>query len=553
MGQAASKTERRCLMIRSNHDRLRDLATRFVANLVVVFLLFGPYLANLLSHGTRYLSMWRTSDTILVLFCMLSLAFACVAVDGLVRRLGPPWLIRLVGHLFVLAFGAGLLTNLWFHNQRVHGYHISQYGMEMRTLWLALVAVVAFSLARPQSRLVARCRQVCLVLSPAVVILVFQMFVGRTYLPAMDPLPSPAAEADAPAAGRTPPVYVFLFDAWSYDRTYDESGKLRSIFPNLARLSERAVVLHDAHSPGADTNASIPRILYSTPLAARWNSGRCAFERDGELVPSTQFESIFARARAGGAQTFMVGYCMPFRELLGDQVDTYRCYPWLPQYRHPCPMAETLVHAFRATQYWTDPWSPLLQRKLVRRVDDSRALRLFADLNADVLSILTEQSSHALAVFHHPVPHNPYLLNPDGSYRGPVDPEAWSYDYEDGYERNLGALDQQIGEFMNGLQAAGRFDEALLILTSDHAWSQDPAGAEDRPMCDRTHVPLIIKLPGQKTGTAGSALIETWRLGELIAEVTSGTEVTPERAEQLLAATKLPTDRSASADHHVRR
>ena len=514
--------------------KAKDLATRLVLALVVVFLLFGPYYANLLVARNRYYSMWEQRDTLLLLSCMVVLALGCVAVGELVRWVNRPWLTRLFNHMFVLTLGAALLANLWFHMIGREGYRIGQFGMETRTLWLALVGLTAYSFGKRDFKLVQRCRQGCLLVSAIVPILVFQMFWGQTYSLGLDPFPQSArasvVRVDESGEAATP-VYLFLMDAWSYDRTY-QGGKLRPIFPQLAELSQQSIVFHDAHSPGPETEVSVSRLLYETDQPVTWEKNRCGFDRDGGFVPSTNLKSIFARARERGCRTFMLGFAVSYRLLLGDQVDVFRSYAWLSKHRGEHVLAEMGLHAFKAMAYWTDPWSRFLDRKYRLRVDDAQALWAFRDMRRDALNILTQQPGNTFAVLHYPFPHNPYLLNADGSYRGP-DEQAWEWSNEPGYERNLAYTDRVIGEFVAALDGAGRFDDALLIFTSDHAWAQDPEWTAGRRTEPRTHVPLIIKLPHQRRPVTVSSRFENLTLGSFIEHVLQS-ESPDDQAEQLV-------------------
>ncbi len=515
---------------------LKSWASRLVSAVVVVFLLFSPYCANVLVPRTRYFSMWQQRDTLLLLGSMVSLALVCVAASGLVRLLKRPLLTRIFNHLFVVAMGAGLLANLWFHTHRAEGYHIGQRGMEIKTLWLLLAVLVGYSLARPELRLVQRCRALGYIVSPAVLVVVFQMLSGRTYPPGLDSLPEPVAASVVRAGqpgGDAHPVYLFVLDAWSYDRTYEDDGSLRPIFPNLAELSQQSIVFHDADSPGPNTEVSIPRLLFRTNLPVVWGEGRCSFKRDGRLVPSLRLTSIFSPLADKGYHTFALGFCVSYRELLGDQVEVYRSYPWLSRYRGQDALIEMGAQVFEAMRYWTDPWSSFLYRKLGRRMDDARALRAFSDMQGDVLNIITAQPRNTLGFFHYPCPHSPYLLNEDGSYRGPGGEGAWDWSNAEGYERNLANADRLIGRFVGAMKDAGRFDDALVIFTSDHAWPEDPewkAGWRTEP---RTHVPLIVKMPGQKHPLTVTSRFETRTIGSLI-ECALQAEVQDRNVRQLL-------------------
>ncbi|HPD30273.1 MAG TPA: sulfatase-like hydrolase/transferase [Phycisphaerae bacterium] len=490
------------------------MASRFVASLMAVFILFGPYLSNSLGDLTRYLHMWQRSDMVLVLSIVVVLAALATLADGLLRKLARPTLMRLYHHLFVLVVGAGILANVAFYGDKSQGWRIGRTGMEMQTLWLILVAVVAYSFAKPASRLVFWCGRACLIASPVVPIVAFQLLAAPTYPLAADPLVStsvvPASGGDAEVD--RPPVYLFVFDEWSYERTFTE-GAPKTAFPNLADLAARSVVFHDAHSPGEDTATSMPALLFQTNLRPVVKNGSVGFDRDGRVVPRSDLECLFSVVADQGYRRIMIGAFLPYQAWLGDQVDICRSYCYYP--RADGMLSWVTIHGFNAVSYLTDPWSVLAYAKLKTRMNDRQILTVHERTRNDAFSVIRDQPAAAFAVIHYMLPHEPFILDPDGTYRGPDD-SAWIRPNVEGYTRNLEGLDRLIGEFVQAMHGAGRFDDALVIVTSDHSWRFDPARKSGTIVTPVTHVPLLIKLPGQQTPVSISNRFETRRLGSLI-------------------------------------
>ncbi len=97
--------------------------------------------------------------------------------------------------------------------------------------------------------------------------------------------------------------------------------------------------------------------------------------------------------------------------------------------------------------------------------------------------------------FHIYEPHRPYQ---------PSEPFASRYGI--GYDAEVALADHVIGELLDTLRQQGRYDDALIILTSDHGEGLgDHGAAEHGPLLYREvlQIPLVIKLP------AGSAAGET--------------------------------------------
>jgi len=423
--------------------------------------------------------------------------------------------------------------------------------MEMQTLWLTLAAVVAYSFARPASRLASWCVRACLVVSPAVPIVAFQLLTGPTYPPAVDPL-VPASvmpvTATAAPAGRDRPVYLFVFDEWSYERTFVD-GSPSASFPSLAEFAATSAIFRDAHSPGEDTAWSMPGLLFQTNLRPAMKNGQVGFDRDGRLVPTCEFECLFSAVPDRGCRRIMVGAFLPYATWLGEQVDVCRSYCYYPHAEGP--LGQAAIHGFNAISYLTDPWSVLAGAKLKTRVNDRQILKVHERTREDVFSIIRDQPAATFAVIHYMLPHEPFILNPDGTYRRPDD-SAWVRPNVEGYTRNLACLDRLIGQFTQATREAGRFDDALVILTSDHSWRFDPARKAGEITSPVTHVPLLVKLPGQRESVSVSDRFETRELGCLI-RWALGPDAEPLRIDSFVkarqqAAARLLVDAESGAD-----
>lgn len=512
-----------------------SLIKQFLAVLVVVFLLFSPYISRLMVPETRRCQMWQPSDPYVLVGTIVIIALASVIIGQLVRMAKRPLLNRFVSHLFVIAFGAGLLANLWYNMDRPVGYRISQFGMEMRTIWLVLFVVVGYSIARPASKLVLRCQQVCFITFPVMLIVLGQLFCMPTHPSSRDPLPdAPESNHIMPVklSGMTDgnsPVYLFIFDAWSYSRSM-ENGEIKTDFRNLHELSQQSIIFQDAHSPADRTSRSIPRLLYQTDDPVMESDGRMGFRRNGEFVNSRDCKSIYSIVADRHYRTFLVGFTLPYPLWLGDNVDVCRTY--CRYARGNTLLTNIGAHAFEAAYYWTDPWSSFLYKKLKPRIADAPILKGYRDMKNDILNVISHQPSNTFAVFHYPLPHYPYIVDKEGDYLGP-DGALWYSDSVEGYQRNLACMDRQAGEFIAAMKKTGKFDNALIIMTGDHTWRYDPAHKENADENYLTHVPLIVKLPNQRRALSIDSRYETYKLGQLIAQVLNNTE--PEGVRQLVS------------------
>lgn len=501
------------------HDRgLALIAKRYLAAQTVVFLLFCPYLGSLLPYTTRRIYMWQTSDVAIIVAAMVLMAMPCLIADALVRRLGWGWLRRAFNHAFVIALGAGIFATLCAVTDRGHGYRIGRSGVEMQTAWLLLFGAVGYSLASGSPRLVSWARHLCLILSPAMPIFVVHLTGLQSYPPRMDPLQAesprvvPAALDGRPC--RNSPVYLFIFDEWSYPRTFEDSRPRRE-FAHLSELCGQSTIFHDAQSPGERTDYSVPGILMQTGLPAVWEDGKLGFDDGGRILPPAKFESIYDVAGDTNYRSFLVHFGVPFPMFVDQRVNVCRSY-------HYYPAGQTILGniglaMLKTMGTWTDPWTAFALDKTMgqRRAEYEQALRFQRGVYSDTMQIIREQPARTFAVIHYPLPHHPFILDPDGT---PRELSLTDFNKNDpsGYERNLRRLDRVVGELTQAMKEAGRFDDAMLILTSDHSWRYDPDRETTLQNEALTHVPLIIKFPGQTAGFAVNDRFETFRLGSLI-------------------------------------
>jgi hypothetical protein len=509
---------------------LRPFLSRLVAVVTVVFLLFGPHVATFFDEDTRYFAMWRRRDAVVTLGVIVLVAAVGLAIGGLVRRSRRPALVCLCQHLFALAFVSGLLANL-YHQLGRWGIHVRPSGILTISIWFVLAAVLAYSFAKRSVRLARICAQTSLIISPAVAIVMVSLLLRRPFDYRQDVL-MPAGEIRPVSAGdnqRSPiPVYIFVFDEWSSERTFSE-GRVRGEYGHMAAFAEQAVVFQDAHSPGVFTKGIMPRLLFQVDHQPMFEAGETGFMCDGVFRRSCEFKSLFSTFSGMGYRTVMVGTYLPYSAWLGDQVDVCRSYSMYPLAGNP--LERVARECWSAMSHWTDPWSQTISLRYGQRLRDLDMLRIYQGVEADIRAIVSGPPSRTFAVFHYMLPHEPFIVNPDGSYRG-TDLNTSRSDV-DGYLRNLRRLDVLVGDFTQLMRAAGSFDSALVVLTSDHSWRWDPARQRGELDMPRTHVPMLIKMPYQREAVSVLQRVEARELGVLL-QWALGPDGAPGRVEEFV-------------------
>jgi arylsulfatase A-like enzyme len=180
--------------------------------------------------------------------------------------------------------------------------------------------------------------------------------------------------------------------------------------------------------------------------------------------------------------------------------------------------------------------------RLLQPAASEHAIATTRSIHDLAVTIIRQVEQPSFAVFHYIVPHWPFIysrngLNPNASVDNPLHfgldrngqrahPEAEPYITR--YTDNLRYTDTLVGELVDVMKSAGRFDAATLVLTSDHSWRHDPALPDDPPMAEVTHVPLIIKKPHQDSGRVVDEPFSLVHLRQLIPDLELATHASGE-------------------------
>ena len=336
--------------------------------------------------------------------------------------------------------------------------------------------------------------------------------------------------ADAPPVatlGR-PPIVLIVFDALHAGHV-GHLGYERDTTPNLDAIAAEGVSFSSAFAPAPYTLASIPSLL----------TGR---RPDTHGVTSSG-------ARLGDEETTLAEICARsgYRTLAavgnfngGERTGASQGF-------------ETFREMFRDPEFSGSSSDAAPDAGLRLATAD-----MFVDFTSEELGRL--DSAQPLFLYLHILePHAPYVmpdeyrdlwLDPD--YDGPFATGATQpfidslsgkltvgeRDTEAGralYDGNLRWADHTLGLLRAQLEAAGLWDEALVIVTSDHGeafWQHGRWGHNDHLFDEQLHVPLVVKLP------AGRGL-----RGVVRDDLVSLLDVTPSICEWLdVAPGMLPLD-----------
>jgi hypothetical protein len=409
----------------------------------------------------------------------------------------------------------------------------------------ALVAVFVVQLARPLGRgiplfllavVVAGLAVALLARWPAARLWLRYAAVAPVAFLALFLLGSPASRligSEATAAevevGAPAPVVVLVFDELPLTSVIRSDGTLdEELFPNLVELAAGSHWFRNATTVSGSTWHAAPAIATgrlprseAAPIAA--DHPESLFTLLGEGYGLNVVESVSrlcpsdlcgVEALGGGGR----------RELLRDAARVMRARLSL---RGPSgdPVAGLVEAPVAGAAAEEDGFADF-------GLNQPDRFRGFLDgITAD------EAGLHYLHIL---LPHVPYRYLPSGAvYESPDPdlgrvgddwaPEPWLTTLA--RQRHLlqvAYVDRLLGELVDTLRQRGVYDDALVILTSDHGIAFEPGGPirglegqdlDDRTLSDLLWVPLIVKEPHQRQGEVNDDDVTTLDVVPTIADV----------------------------------
>lgn len=336
------------------------------------------------------------------------------------------------------------------------------------------------------------------------------------------------ARAAVGAVARPATVVFVVFDQFPLASLIDPSGAIeREAYPAFAALAGRSTWYRNATTVNPVTGWSIPAML----------TGRRP--KPSELpVASSHPNSLFTLL----APTHRLHVVEPITDLCPDDL----CPP--PRqgfFQRARAMATDLgvvyLHAVlpddlarglpSVTQDWKDFAAGLNWQRRWERRDEERRHAGWDEFMAGI----DRGRGPALHYAHVLLPHDPFVYLPSGarytseptmpglspSYRWTPDP----WPVTQAYQRHLlqaAFTDALLGRLLRRLEQEGLFDEALIVVTSDHGAGFRPGGplrnVDPRQFAAIMSVPLFIKLPHQRDGLIDDGNLESVDILPTLAE-----------------------------------
>lgn len=340
--------------------------------------------------------------------------------------------------------------------------------------------------------------------------------------------PSEGAGDDPPGddASEPPPVVMLVFDELPTLSLMDGDGGIDAeLFPNLARLADTSTWYRDATTVSPKTAVALPALLSGqAPERDDWTAASYAEH------PDTIFR-LLGETHQLNVHQWATELCSP--QLCGSDDGPVTLSPEAtalldePRRSDDAPLASL---ADEATElWWTSVW-PFAEPSrdfAPAGVDDAHDL---AHTALEFLSDLDEGDADderpTFDYLHAAVPHQPWFLLPSGKhYETPypswgmglsTEPgefaiwdddevgERWAEVGRSSHLLQVQWTDRLIGAVIDRLEELDRWDDAVVVVTSDHGVSFQPGHSlrAIRPasQVEIAWVPLLVKAPGQTEG-----------------------------------------------------
>ena len=327
------------------------------------------------------------------------------------------------------------------------------------------------------------------------------------------------------------PVVVVVLDEFPLTSLLRADGSINEVrYPEFAALARESTWFRNAASESEYTSVSVPTIL--TGIVG--DEEEVPFLRDH---PRNLF-TLFGAGHPVNAYEVLTDLCPPdvcarapgqsLRQALDDASVVYR-HRVLPEALRAglpdidsswgnfgdgivgdVPAPETTVPTNAAGQ--VDKAARL--RSIARTSDGGRD----GQARALVRQIDLIGAGPSINVIHVALPHHPYVLTPWGTvnsdgYRAawvPTEPSQPGYEFITREVRahqalQVGAVDGMVGHLVEHLKSMGAWEEATVVVMSDHGVDLTPPGGlsrrpNDDNMDELFRIPLFIKAPGQIEG-----------------------------------------------------
>lgn len=496
--------------------------SRFWLATSISFYLFIPYLSRYAHEFNRFVFHWTRTDLVSLMFCIVLIGMFFFLPFIILYVWGNKITKKVFNILFFATLGIALVANVLqllkskmnisFSSPWIH-WIIWLYSGYF--LWILLGIFLIYAIFKNTGKIKAICVALCFIASPILPIFTLNALRFTSITSNSGSLPAVLSEIRNYDEEDKRNVYIFIFDEWSYQRSFNNQ-KLITEFKNLKLFKESALVFHQAFSPSPNTLTSMPAFLFQTNLEFIAKRGVMGFKSEG-FHPINQKENIFYHARGLGFYTCIIGSYTPYGDLLGESIDFSKSISVAKRLGDSF-LGVSKYHIITTLLLLPEPFIPYERRLITDYFFNRFQINRINATHELFKTIVKNQTSSTFGVFHYMIPHFPYIFNREGHKKLFHIYKLNSSNYYD----NLAYLDRKIGEIISVLKKVNKFENSLIIMTSDHSWRHDPNYDKDNSLLEKCHVPLFIKMPYQNFSIEINSKFTTSKLGTIINKYLDG-------------------------------
>jgi arylsulfatase A-like enzyme len=343
--------------------------------------------------------------------------------------------------------------------------------------------------------------------------------------------------------GQTPPplVVIVVFDALRADRLtqYGHAGYESPISPGLERLVQRGTVFENAYAPASYTTASTAS-LFTGQLPVHHGSFRQGAVLQEELVTLTELAASRGYQTRGISFNPVIADSTQFTQGFDDFVEREKGSPF-----NLYPDIEQGLERMRA---WLTETSRTPTYLYFQAMNTHGPYLVPRDQQAVLLG------RNPLSDFRYYGQPMADILAGDLERRSEVTPR-YLQSMNERYDTAVRYSTDRLGVFLHELEESGRFDDAMIVVTSDHGDELFEHGGFSHGYTlyeEVIRVPLIVKLPGQQGPSRVATRVSIMDIYPTVADVI-GAEISHEiDGSSLVAMIKGEVDGQETAvDHSI--
>ncbi|WP_372370059.1 sulfatase-like hydrolase/transferase [Candidatus Uabimicrobium sp. HlEnr_7] len=490
------------------------------------FLIFLPYAYQFTAPINRFLYYYNTTLIFALISTIMMPALLLFILGLLIERSNLKFKKKL-GAAFLVFFALAISCNVGFASERlIVRFFSNQYKYLSQLISIILLICLTGTFLYYQEISKKICINLCKLLCCFFPVFLFNLFLFSTHEGNRGNLNH--LKTNQKTLNKN--VFIFVFDEWSYKRSFS-NGNLVKELNNLSKIKDDFLIFHENYSTFSKTDHSLPAILFEKKQKWVFHNNKMAFPKVSSMTYAHKIKNIFSQAKKQNFSTAMLGFYLPYASMLNNDVDFINSISSYNRFggsfkglafEHLRGAAGKTVGLFRKTEI------NILNEFLY----NSHGLKRIQILDTLVNSIIKFEHSGIFAVIHYPLPHAPFIFNRSGT--DSIAKYNISNSDVERYRGNLEYLDTKISNFVNLLKENGKYENSLLIFTSDHSWRNDPdfgsghfetelghgndiKSTKQKFKSDKhlRHVPLFIKAPNLTPGNTNQ-VFTNYMIGKLV-------------------------------------